>query len=740
MGQTADSEKTKGASKLTSCEEHPHWTIMSLDDIHIDSEELIEKHPMGGGGFGMVSLCHRKNHGLVVLKTVYTGPQRMEYNRSLLEEGKMMHKLNHDRVIKLIGVILEDGNYSLVMEFMENGNLLQLLMSVAIPLSVKGRIILEIIEGMAYLHDMNIVHKDLKPENILVDADYHIKIADLGVSIFRTWSRLTTEELKRRRQMGSKLQNNAGTLAYLAPEHLLSLNTKATEKSDVYSFSIVVWVILTNKEPYENALNDAQVMHLVLRGDRPDQNLIPEGSPKEMVSLMENCWASKSEERPTFSECNQEFKPFYEENLQKDIDEDVEKLRELSQTRPTAPRELVKRMKSLQADCVGLMPDTPPKDDPNSLHSSQGISANGNSLEASFSSCKLSEPAENDLDSSAWDNERDDDTQVRRKLEEEMNYHLTGSRLDASMSSNRFEEIRKERNKRVSNEPVFGSSYPSVILSHRATGVAELEPSEDLYCSQDSNTYQIRQNVKNSLATVMNPVKKETNFHASSKISSTGFSVDYRAPAQRTSGLVPVTETGSPAGQQKMWNEYLLEVSRNQTESGSYTGNIPWNPNSQFEHGDDSNLKYLSQEGSSSIYLAKAKGVQIGDNNTMYIETPMFNRKKQQKFKPSMETANAQHLGSFTDKPVKEAHLDLLRGELGKDWKHCARKLGFRESEIDEIDHDYERDGLKEKVYKMLHKWQMKEGSKGATVWKLVQALHGCNSSTMSDCTLLGES
>ncbi|GCB79759.1 hypothetical protein scyTo_0020243 [Scyliorhinus torazame] len=151
---------------------------MSLDDIRIDSNELIEKQPMDGGGFGMVSLCCTRKHGLVVLKTVYTGPQRTEYNTSLLEEGKMMHQLDHDRVIKLIGVILEDGNYSLVMQFMENGNLLQLLHSVIIPLSVKGRIILEVIEGMTYLHEMHIVHKDLKPENILVDKDYHIKVGN----------------------------------------------------------------------------------------------------------------------------------------------------------------------------------------------------------------------------------------------------------------------------------------------------------------------------------------------------------------------------------------------------------------------------------------------------------------------------------------------------------------------------------------------------------------------------------
>lgn len=75
---------------------------------------------------------------------------------------------------------------------------------------------------------------------------------------------------------------------------------------------------------------------------------------------------------------------------------------------------------------------------------------------------------------------------------------------------------------------------------------------------------------------------------------------------------------------------------------------------------------------------------------------------------------------------LTEKHLNLVREKLAKQWKHCARKLGFSEPEIDEIDHDYERDGLKEKVYQMLLKWEMREGSKGATVGKLAKALFGC--------------
>lgn len=49
------------------------------------------------------------------------------YNESLLEEGKMMHRLRHQRVVKLLGVIIEEGNYSLVMEYMERGNLMRVL-------------------------------------------------------------------------------------------------------------------------------------------------------------------------------------------------------------------------------------------------------------------------------------------------------------------------------------------------------------------------------------------------------------------------------------------------------------------------------------------------------------------------------------------------------------------------------------------------------------------------------------
>lgn len=84
-----------------------------------------------------------------------------------------------------------------------------------------------------------------------------VKIADLGLATCQTWSKLTREESRRRSRVGVSAGprgGGGGTLSYMAPEHLESIHTVSTEKSDVYSFAIVVWVILTEQEPYASEL------------------------------------------------------------------------------------------------------------------------------------------------------------------------------------------------------------------------------------------------------------------------------------------------------------------------------------------------------------------------------------------------------------------------------------------------------------------------------------------------------
>ncbi|KAK7945562.1 hypothetical protein WMY93_001290 [Mugilogobius chulae] len=465
--------------------------------LHMRSTDLIVREPLDYGGFGEVYLCYHVTLGQVVLKTMYTGPLRSEdRKRSLLEEGNIMASLNHERVVKLLGVIMEDRDCSLVMELIPRGNLLVMLEAVSVPMSLKGRIILEILEGMVYLTDRNILHKDIKPENILVDKDFHIKIADLGLATCQTWSKLTKEESRRKSQMGRSCgARGAGTLSYMAPEHLESIHTVSTEKSDVYSFAIVVWVILTGQEPYA-------------------KHLIPVDTPVEIIDLMKRCWDPEPQQRPTFRGKNKLFMCFSK-----------------------ATKELL----SNHHFFVYLL-----------IY---------------------------------------------------MNFFLF------------FAEAYD----------IFVPLYQQYFEQHVENDVVE--------------------------------VKKQ-----------------YEGP------------------------EELIEKMKSLTVS----------------HGC-----YLT----GSLFIQNASGIQIGNNNKLSIRG--YDASLATFCNGAASTPIKEAIQKYEDCPVTEEHLEVLRDNIGANWKRCARRLGLSSVEIETIELDSYRYGLPEMVYQMLERWKMKEGSLGCTIGKLCQALEG---------------
>ncbi|KAF6111116.1 receptor interacting serine/threonine kinase 1 [Phyllostomus discolor] len=646
---------------------------MSLDDIKMKSSDFLETEPLDSGGFGQVSLCLHRSHGLVILKKVYTGPKCMEYNESLLEEGKMMHRLRHERVVKLLGIIMEEGNYCLVMEYMEKGNLMHVLKAeISIPLSVKGRIILETIEGMCYLHGEGVIHKDLKPENILVDNDFHIKIADLGVASFKTWSKLTKEEHNEQRKMNSLSKKNGGTLYYMAPEHLNDINARPSEKSDVYSFAIVLWAIFANKEPYENALSEQQLVMCIKSGNRPDEGDIIQYCPKEIISLMKQCWEADPELRPTFAGIEEKFRPFYLHQLKEDIEEDVKSLKK----EYPGQNEIVKRMQSLQMDCVAIPPSrsNSATEQPGSLHSSQGLGMG---------------PVEESWFAPSPEHQQEENDRLQSKLQEEANYHLFGSRMDKQTKhqprQNAVYNREEERRRRVSHDP-FAQPRP-----YQNPGAKDLA---------SSNTTGHGSEVHQPIGLTSQTQGLHWN------------NGSYNPHGFRTRSL----DLGT-AGSRVCYGpnlSHMPSLHKTPVPETNLLGNTPTIP-----------FVSLSSTGESlkcSIY--NSTGIQIGDKNYMEVggvSSPLLNsmymNEPASKYQDIFDNTT-----SLTDK-----HLDPVRENLGKSWKRCARKLGFTESQIDEIDHDYERDGLKEKVYQMLQKWLMREGNKGATVGKLAFALHQCS-------------
>ncbi|PPS03229.1 hypothetical protein GOBAR_AA17432 [Gossypium barbadense] len=140
--------------------------------------------------------------------------------------------------------------------------------------------------GMNYLHHCNppIIHRDLKSSNLLVDKNWTVKVGDFGLSRLKHETYLTTRTGK-------------GTPQWMAPEVLR--NELSDEKSDIYSFGVVLWELATEKIPWEN-LNSMQVIGAV--GFMNQRLEIPNGVDPRWASIIESCWHSDPQCRPTFQE------------------------------------------------------------------------------------------------------------------------------------------------------------------------------------------------------------------------------------------------------------------------------------------------------------------------------------------------------------------------------------------------------------------------------------------------------
>lgn len=151
---------------------------------------------------------------------------------------------------------------------------------------------LDIARGVNYLHHCcpPIVHRDLKSSNLLVDKSWNVKVGDFGLSRLKYGTFLETITGK-------------GTPQWMAPEVLR--NEPSDEKSDVYSYGVVLWELVTEKIPWEH-LNSMQVIGAV--GFMNQRLEIPNDVDARWASIIESCFQSEPKNRPTFQELLERLK------------------------------------------------------------------------------------------------------------------------------------------------------------------------------------------------------------------------------------------------------------------------------------------------------------------------------------------------------------------------------------------------------------------------------------------------
>ena len=154
-------------------------------------------------------------------------------------EVTMMSKMRHPNVVLLMGICSAAPNLAIVTEYLARGSLYRLLHHTETPLDMRRRVKMgiDMAKGMAYLHSASppIVHRDLKSPNLLVDETFTVKICDFGLARFKQDTFVQT------------VNGCAGTPNYMAPEVLR--NEKFNEKCDVFSMGVVLWELITRKEP-----------------------------------------------------------------------------------------------------------------------------------------------------------------------------------------------------------------------------------------------------------------------------------------------------------------------------------------------------------------------------------------------------------------------------------------------------------------------------------------------------------
>ncbi|XP_030347171.1 receptor-interacting serine/threonine-protein kinase 2 isoform X1 [Strigops habroptila] len=278
----------------------------------IPSNKLPDLRFISRGAYGTVSAARHADWRVPVALKCLQGPLLDSDRNHLLKEAEILHKARFSYILPILGICNEPEFLGIVTEYMTNGSLNQLLhgkdLYPDIPWCLRFRILYEIALGVNYLHNMNppLLHHDLKTQNILLDDEFHVKIADFGMSKWRVIS------MSQSRSETSLPEG--GTIIYMPPEdYNPSQKTRASVKHDIYSYAIIMWEVMSRKQPFEEVINPLQIMYSVSQGQRLDlsEESLSMDIPHRVIiiRLIESGWAQNPDERPSFLKCLIDLEP-----------------------------------------------------------------------------------------------------------------------------------------------------------------------------------------------------------------------------------------------------------------------------------------------------------------------------------------------------------------------------------------------------------------------------------------------
>ncbi|WVZ49646.1 hypothetical protein U9M48_000986 [Paspalum notatum var. saurae] len=296
---------------MLKVEGNASFNIYSGGDILLVSRNFHKTKIVGQGA-----------HGTVYKVTLDVGG-RANATAEFVQELVILCHLIHPNIVKLVGCCLEFEAPMLVYEFVQNGNLNQLLHGRPrhrVSLPTRLRIAAESAEALAHLHTHPVhpvLHGNVKPENILLADGWIAKVSDFGCSTIKDNVQVVPK----------------GTLAYLDPEFLHTF--QLTDKGDVCSFGVVLVELLTRKKPRSTSKEEKNMAWIFQGSMRQgtlhellDKDIVLEESSmvviKQVAELASRCLAVPSATRPSMEQVAQQLRQLKDQVVEVECPLEVE--------------------------------------------------------------------------------------------------------------------------------------------------------------------------------------------------------------------------------------------------------------------------------------------------------------------------------------------------------------------------------------------------------------------------------
>ncbi|XP_022935425.1 calmodulin-binding receptor-like cytoplasmic kinase 2 [Cucurbita moschata] len=235
--------ETQFSSNLAAPDREPGSLSISIEKIRKATKNFSTSLKIGQGGFGAV--YKGKLDGVPVAikrakKSIYDISSGLEFK----SEIQTLAQVEHLSLVKFYGYLEHDDERIVIVEYVPNGTLrehLECIHGTTLDLATRLDIATDVAHAITYLHmytDRPIIHRDIKSSNILLTENYRAKVADFGFARLAADGDAT--------HVSTQVKGTAG---YLDPEYLKTY--QLTEKSDTYSFGVLLVELVTGRRPIE---------------------------------------------------------------------------------------------------------------------------------------------------------------------------------------------------------------------------------------------------------------------------------------------------------------------------------------------------------------------------------------------------------------------------------------------------------------------------------------------------------